>query len=244
MNWVWFHKLASPPSAYVFALRLRPWLFFVSIAMMVWAGYQALFVVPPDYQQKDAFRIMYVHVPAASMSLMVYAMMAIAAAIGVIWRMKLAHAVAAACAMPGAFLTALALITGSIWGKPMWGAWWAWDARLTSELILFFLYLGYMAMRASFDDVSRADRASAILAIVGAVNLPIIKYSVVWWNSLHQGQTLRLIGQSAIDKSMAAPLVVMIFAFMLFFGAVLCDGLRAEILRRERNASWLIGLKA
>jgi heme exporter protein C len=125
----------------------------------------------------------------------------------------------------------------------MWGAWWAWDARLTSELILLFLYLGYIALRASFDDIGRADRASAILAIVGIVNVPIVKYSVVWWNSLHQGQTLSLFGKSEIDPSMATPLVMMIFAFLLFFGAVLCDGLRAEILRRERNASWLSELK-
>ncbi|HVY22351.1 MAG TPA: heme ABC transporter permease [Steroidobacteraceae bacterium] len=227
----------------MFATRLRPWLFWVSVVMMLWAAYQGLFVVPLDYQQKDAFRIIYVHVPVASLSLLVYSMMAIAAAIGLIWRMKLAHAVAAACAMPGAILTTLALATGSIWGKPMWGAWWAWDARLTSELILLFLYLGYMALRASFDDIGRADRASAILAIVGIVNVPIVKYSVVWWNSLHQGQTLSLFGKSEIDPSMATPLVVMIFAFLLFFGAVLCDGLRAEILRRERNASWLSELK-
>jgi heme exporter protein C len=239
MNWVWFHKLASPPSAYVFALRLRPWLFWVSIALMLWSAYQGLFVVPMDYQQKDAFRILYVHVPAASMSLTVYSMMAIAAAIGMIWRMKLAHAVAAACAMPGAVLTILALATGSIWGRPMWGAWWAWDARLTSELILLFLYLGYMALRSSFDDISRADRASAILAIVGIINVPIVKYSVVWWNSLHQGQTLSVFGESKMDASMITPLLVMMLAFLMFFGAVLCDGLRAEILRRERNASWL-----
>ena len=243
MNWIWFHKLASPPSAYLFAQRLRPWLLWTAIPMMLWAAYEGLFVVPTDYQQKDAFRILYVHVPAASMSLMVYSMMAVAAAIGLIWRMKLAHAVAAACAMPGAVLTALALATGSIWGKPMWGAWWAWDARLTSELILLFLYLGYMAMRASFDEVGRADRASAILAIVGVVNVPIIKYSVVWWNSLHQGATLSVFGESKLDPSMITPLLVMMLAFLLFFGAVLCDGLRAEILRRERNATWLLKLK-
>ena len=210
--------------------------------MMLWSAYQALFVVPMDYQQKDAFRILYVHVPAASLSLMVYSMMAIAAGIGMIWRMKLAHAVAAACAMPGAILTALALVTGSIWGKPMWGAWWAWDARLTSELILLFLFLGYMALRSSFDDISRADRASAILAIVGIINVPIVKFSVVWWNSLHQGETLSVFGESKMDPSMVTPLLVMMLAFLLFFGSVLCDGLRAEILRRERNASWLADL--
>lgn len=239
MNWVWFHKLASPPSAYAFASTLRPWLLWPSVVMMVWAAWNGLFVVPPDYQQKDAYRIIFVHVPAASLSLMVYMMMAIAAAIGMIWRMKMAHAVAAACALPGAVFTALALMTGSIWGKPMWGAWWAWDARLTSELILLFLYLGYMALRSSFDDIGRADRAAAVLAIVGSINIPIIKYSVEWWNSLHQGKTLSVFGQSAIDPSMVMPLVVMIVAFMLFFGAVLCDRLCAEILRRERQAQWL-----
>jgi len=170
---------------------------------------------------------------------MVYSMMAIAAAIGLIWRMKLAHAVAAACAIPGTILTVLALVTGSLWGKPMWGAYWVWDARLTSELILLFLYLGYMALRASFDDISRADRASAILAIVGIVNVPIVKFSVVWWNSLHQGQTLSIFSESKMDASMITPLLVMMLAFLMFFGAALCDGLRAEILRRERNASWL-----
>ena len=240
MNWVWFHKLASPPTAYAFARALRPWLFWPAVLMMIWASYAGLFVVPPDYQQLDAFRIIFVHVPAASLSLLVYSMMAIAAGIGLIWRMKLAHAVAAACVLPGAVFTVLALATGAIWGKPMWGAWWAWDPRLTTELILLFMYLGYMALRASFDDIGRADRASAVLALVGLVNIPIIKYSVVWWNSLHQGQTLSLFGKSAIDPSMKTPLLVMMLAFLLFFGALLCDGLCAQILRRERNAQWLL----
>jgi len=240
MNWVWFHKLASPPTAYAFARALRPWLFWPATLMMIWASYAGLFVVPPDYQQQDAFRIIFVHVPAASLSLLVYSMMAIAAGIGLIWRMKLAHAVAAACVLPGAVFTVLALATGAIWGKPMWGAWWAWDPRLTTELILLFMYLGYMALRASFDDIGRADRASAVLALVGLVNIPIIKYSVVWWNSLHQGQTLSLFGKSAIDPSMVTPLLVMLLAFLMFFGALLCDGLCAQILRRERNAQWLL----
>ena len=153
---------------------------------MLIAVYGGLVLAPPDYQQKDAFRIIYVHAPSGVMSLMVYVVMAVAAAVGVIWRIKLAHAVAAACAPIGASFTALTLATGSICGKPMWGTWWEWDPRLTSELIQLFLYLGYMALRASFDDTQRADRASAILAIVGVVNVPIVKYSVVWWNSLHQ----------------------------------------------------------
>jgi heme exporter protein C len=242
MDWTWFHKLASPPYAYAFAKRLRPWLLWPAIALMLYAAYDGLFVVPLDYQQRDAYRILFVHVPAATMSTVIYSAMAIAAAIGTVWRMKLAHAVSAACALPGAAFTVLTLVTGSLWGGPMWGAYWVWDPRLTSELILLFLYLGYMALRASFEDIARADRASAVLAIVGIVDIPIIKYSVVWWNSLHQGPSLSLFRQSAIDASMIMPLLVMMLAYFLFFGAVLCDGLRAEILRRERNARWLLEL--
>ncbi len=237
--WLWVNKFASPPHAYRLATKLRPWLFWPALVAILWSAYQGLFVVPSDYQQGDAFRIIYVHVPAASMSLMVYSAMAIAAGVGIIWRIKLAHAAAASCAAIGAWFTVLTLVTGSVWGKPMWGAWWAWDPRLTSELILLFLYLGYMALRSSYDDIQRADRASGILAIVGIVNVPIVKYSVEWWNSLHQGPTLSVLGKSAIDGSMVAPLLVMMLGFALFFGAILCDRLRAEILRRERTAGWL-----
>lgn len=196
-------------------------------------------MAPADYQQKDAFRIIYVHAPSAILSLMVYTTMAIAAAVGVIWRIKLAHAVAAACAPVGAWFTVITLVTGSIYGKPMWGTWWEWDPRLTSELILLFLYLGYMALRASFDDTQRADRASAILAIVGVVNVPIVKYSVVWWNSLHQGPSISKFAKPSIDASMLWPLLVMLVAFILYFLAILCDRVRAEILKRERDAKWL-----
>jgi heme exporter protein C len=237
--WLWFHKLSSPPYAYRTAARLRPWFLWPAIALMLIAGYGALVIVPPDYQQKDAFRIIYVHAPAAILSLMVYTSMAIAAAVGVIWRIKLAHAVAASCAPVGAWFTVITLTTGSIYGKPMWGTWWEWDPRLTSELILLFLYLGYMALRASFDDTQRADRASAILAIVGVVNVPIVKYSVVWWNSLHQGPSISKFAKPSIDSSMLWPLLLMLLAFVLYFLAVLCDRVRAEILKRERDASWL-----
>ena len=237
--WLWFHKLSSPPYAYRIAGLMRPWLFWPALATILWSAYQGLFVVPSDYQKGDAFRIIYVHVPSASLSLMIYTVMAVAAGVGVIWRIKLAHAVAAACAPIGAWFTVATLVTGSIYGKPMWGTWWEWDPRLTSELILLFLYLGYMALRASFDDTQRADRASAILAIVGVVNVPIVKYSVVWWNSLHQAPSISKLAAPSIVGSMLWPLLVMMLAFVLYFGAVLCDRLRAEILRRERNASWL-----
>ncbi|HWK50275.1 MAG TPA: heme ABC transporter permease [Steroidobacter sp.] len=237
--WLWFHKLSSPPYAYRTAGLVRPWLFWPAILLMIVGAVGGLVLAPEDYQQKDAFRIIYVHVPSASLSLMIYTVMAVAAGVGVIWRIKLAHAVAAACAPIGAWFTVATLVTGSIYGKPMWGTWWEWDPRLTSELILLFLYLGYMALRASFDDTQRADRASAILAIVGVVNVPIVKYSVVWWNSLHQGPSISKLAAPSIEGSMLWPLLVMMLAFILYFGAVLCDRLRGEILRRERNASWL-----
>jgi len=238
--WLWFHKLSSPPYAYRIAGMLRPWLLWPALLLMAVAAYGGLVLSPPDYQQKDAFRIIYVHVPSASLSLMVYVAMAIAAAVGVIWRIKLAHAFAAACAPMGAWFTVLTLATGSIYGKPMWGTWWEWDPRLTSELIQLFLYLGYMALRSSFDETQRADRASAILAIVGVVNVPIVKYSVVWWNSLHQGPSISKLDSPSIDSSMLWPLLLMMLAFVLYFAAVMCDRIRTEILKRERNASWLI----
>jgi heme exporter protein C len=237
--WLWFHKLSSPPYAYRTAGLVRPWLFWPAVLLMLAGAYGGLVLAPEDYQQKDAFRIIYVHVPSASLSLMIYTVMAVSAGIGMIWRMKLAHAVAASCAPIGAWFTVATLVTGSIYGRPMWGTWWEWDPRLTSELILLFLYLGYMALRASFDDTQRADRASAILAIVGVVNVPIVKYSVVWWNSLHQGPSISKLAAPSIEGSMLWPLLIMMLAFVLYFGAVLCDRLRGEILRRERNASWL-----
>jgi heme exporter protein C len=237
--WLWFHKLSSPPYAYRTAGLVRPWLFWPAVLLMLAGAFGGLVLAPEDYQQKDAFRIIYVHVPSASLSLMIYTVMAVSAGIGMIWRMKLAHAVAASCAPIGAWFTVATLVTGSIYGRPMWGTWWEWDPRLTSELILLFLYLGYMALRASFDDTQRADRASAILAIVGVVNVPIVKYSVVWWNSLHQGPSISKLASPSIEGSMLWPLLTMMLAFVLYFGAVLCDRLRGEILRRERNASWL-----
>ncbi len=182
---------------------------------------------------------MYVHVPSAWVSLMVYVTMAISAAVGLIWRMKVAHAVAASCAPIGASFTFAALVTGSLWGRPMWGTYWEWDPRLTSELILLFLYLGYMGLRSAIDDVQRADRASALLAIVGVVNVPIIHYSVLWWNSLHQAPSVMKLGKPDMPAAMLVPLLTMFVGFTLFFGYLLLVRLRGEILRRERAASWI-----
>jgi heme exporter protein C len=239
MNWTWFHKLASPPHAYRIAASLLPWFAWPAAALIVLGLYGGLVLAPADYQQGDAFRIVYVHAPSAWLSMFVYATMAVGAAIGLVWRIKLAHAVAAASAPVGASFTFLALATGAIWGKPMWGTWWVWDARLTSELILLFLYAGVMALRASIDDRDRADRAAAVLALVGVVNLPIIHYSVYWWNTLHQPATLTKIGKPSMAGDMLWPLLAMLLGFTLYYGAILLTRLRAEILKRERDAAWL-----
>ena len=238
--WTFFHKLASPPHFYSLAATLIPVFLVPGLALVAYGVYAGLFLAPPDYQQGDAFRIIYVHVPSAYLSLMAYSIMAISAGIGLIWRMKLAHAVAASAAPLGAGFTFLALATGSIWGRPMWGTWWEWgDPRLTSELVMLFLYFGYMALRGAIDDTTKADRASAVLALVGAVNVPIIHFSVEWWSSLHQGPTLLAEGGPAIDPEMLYPLLAMIFGFTFIFGAMLLRRVRTEVLFRERRTRWV-----
>ena len=237
--WTWFYRLASPPYVYRSAAALTPWFMAVAAIAIVCGLIGGLGVAPPDYQQGDAFRIIYVHVPSAYMSLFCYTAMAVAGAIGLIWRIKMAHALAAATAPIGASFTALALVTGSLWGKPMWGTYWAWDPRLTSELILLFLYAGVMSLRPAFEDPARGDRAAALLAIVGLVNVPIIHYSVQWWNSLHQGATIAKIGKPSMPGSMLWPLLTMLLGFMCFYGAVVCIRLRGEVLNRERQSAWV-----
>jgi heme exporter protein C len=238
-TWTWFHRLASPPHVYAFARRWTPWFGgFAAVAILV-ALYGGLVLAPADYQQKDAFRMVYVHAPTAWLSLMIYTTMAVAAAVGLIWRMKVAHAAAAACAPVGAWFTVAALGTGMLWGKPMWGAYWVWDPRLTSELVLLFLYFGYMGLRAGIEDPVKADKASAMLAVVGVINVPIIKFSVEWWNSLHQTATVLRLGKPTMNGDMLWPLLLMFLGFLLYFITVLLIRLRAELLRRERNASWV-----
>ena len=238
--WNYLHKMASPPHFYRLAKILIPWLVLPGALLIAYGAYAGLFVAPPDYQQGDAFRIIYVHVPSAYLSMMAYMIMAISAGIGLIWRIKLAHAVAAGAAPVGASFTILALITGAVWGRPMWGTWWEWgDPRLTSELILLFLYFGYMALRNAIDDTAKADKASAVLAMVGAINVPIIHFSVQWWSSLHQGPTLIRQGGPAIDNEMLYPLLAMIVGFTLVFAALLLRRVRAEVLYRERRTNWV-----
>jgi len=237
--WTWFYRLASPPYVYRLTASLTPWLLGFAALTIGYGLIDGLVFAPPDYQQGDAFRIIYVHAPSAWLSTFVYTTMAVAGAIGLIWRIKMGHAVAAASAPIGASFTLAALVTGSLWGKPMWGTYWAWDPRLTSELILLFLYVGVISLRTAFEDPARGDRAAALLAIVGVVNVPIIHYSVLWWNSLHQGATVAKLGKPEMPGSMLWPLLSMFLGFMLFYGAVLCIRLRGEVLNRERQATWV-----
>lgn len=239
MAWTWFHRLGSPPYVYSLAARLTPWFAWPAAALILYGSYLGLAIAPEDYQQGDSYRIMYVHVPSAWMSLMVYTTMAIAAAVGLIWRMKVAHAVAASCAALGATFTFCTLVTGSIWGAPTWGTYWEWDPRLTFQLVLLFQFLGYSALRAAIEDPQRADRVTAVLAVVGVVNVPIIHYSVEWWNSLHQTASVMKLGKPSMPPEMLVPLLVMALGFTFLFAALLLTRLRAEILSRERAASWI-----
>lgn len=239
MTWTWFHRLASPPSFYSLAERFAPWLAGIGGVLLVAAWFGGLVLAPADYQQKDAFRIIYVHVPAAAISLSLYMAMAVCGVVALIWRMKLAECVLIAIAPVGASFTALALITGMLWGKPMWGAYWVWDARLTSELVLLFLYLGVIGLNSAFEDPRGAARACALLAIVGFVNVPIVHYSVVWWNSLHQGSTILKLGKPAISADMAWPLYAGLLGTYLWSAHAVLRRTQNELLLRERNTRWV-----
>jgi heme exporter protein C len=239
--WTWFHRLASPPSFFRFADLLAPWLYAVAALLIAGGVYGGLFMAPPDYQQGDAFRIIYIHVPAAALSLAVYSFMAVAGAIALIWRMKLAEAAVVSAAPVGASFTALALSTGMLWGKPTWGAYWVWDARLTSELVLLFLYFGVIGVKRAYTEARAGSRACAWLALVGAVNVPIVHYSVTWWNSLHQGSSILSIEglrDPKISADMLWPLLLSLAGFFMFFAAVLLRRMQNEILSRERTARW------
>ncbi len=237
--WAFFQKLSSPKYFYNLSGYLIPWFGWACLAFMLAGLYYGLFNSPVDYQQKESVRIMYVHVPAAWLSLFVYMVMAIAGGIGLVWRIKLAEIIAASSAPLGASFTFLALATGALWGKPMWGAWWIWDARLTSELILLFLYLGVIALNSAIEDKRTAARASAVLTLVGVVNIPIIHFSVNWWNTLHQPSIFKGFQAPSVDPSMLTPLLLMAIAFQLYYGWVVLMRARCEILDRERNTSWV-----
>ncbi|MCD6043403.1 MAG: cycZ [Burkholderiales bacterium] len=227
------HRFANPARFLRLSAAVLPWSAGLAVALFAAGLWFALAASPPDYQQGETVRIMYVHVPSAWMAMLVYASLAIAGAVALVWKHPLADLAARAMAPIGATFTALCLITGSLWGQPMWGTWWAWDARLTSVLILLFLYLGHIALTNAFDDATRGARAAAILALVGAVNLPIIKFSVDWWNTLHQPSSLMRLDAPAIHPAMLTPLLLMAGAFMAYFVTVLILRVRAEIAARK-----------
>jgi len=237
--WRWFHKLGSPKWFYAISGRLLPWFSVAALLLLVIGTVWALLIAPADYQQGNSYRIIYIHVPAAFLAQSGYLLMAVAGAVGLIWKMKLADVVAKSCAPIGASFTLLALITGAVWGKPTWGAWWVWDARLTSMLVLLFLYLGVVALQSAFTDRNQAARASALLALVGLVNIPIIKYSVEWWNTLHQPASLSLTQRPSMPAEMWVPLLIMVVGFYCFFAAVLMMRARVELLERERRTGWV-----
>ncbi len=230
--------LANPTRFMRFSRKILPWLMAASALVLMYGFYHAWFKAPFDYQQGHTVKIMFIHVPMASLGMMIYALIAVASIGSLIWRHPLAD-VAAKAALPiGAVFTFLALVTGSLWGKPMWGTYWVWDARLTSMLVLLFLYLGLMAIWEAIDDHSRAGRAAAILAVVGAINLPIIKFSVVWWNSLHQPASIKPSGIT-IHADILTPLLVMWLGFTLLFIVLHLKAMRAEVLRRKVEAMQL-----
>jgi len=223
------HRFANPNRFLKLANAVLPWSAGLAVLTLGAGLYLALFSSPPDYQQGETVRIMYIHVPSAWMALFVYANIAVASAVALIWRHPLADLIGKASAPIGAGFTLICLLTGSLWGKPMWGTWWVWDARLTSVLILFFLYLGYIALVNAFDDPNRGHRAAGILALVGAVNLPVIKFSVDWWNTLHQPASVMRFDGPAIHPAMLWPLLLMAVGFTLFFVTVLILRVRGEI---------------
>ncbi len=236
----WF-KYAAPASFYPLAGRLAPWFLGIGAVLGIVGLYIGLIVAPTDFQQGDSYRIIFIHVPAAWMSMLIYVVMAFWAGIGLAFNTRLSSMMAHALAPTGALMTFLALWTGSLWGKPTWGTWWVWDARLTSELILLFLYIGYMSLAASIDDARKADKASAVLALVGVVNVPIIYFSVQWWNTLHQGSSVSITRSPSMAAIMLWGMLVMVFAFWSYcIGAALLR-VRRIMLERERPAAWAGG---
>ncbi len=224
--------LANPERFMRFTRPLTPVLW-AAAGVALLAGAWLSFSTPEDYQQGDTVRIMFVHVPAASLGLGVYVALGVSSFLALVFRHSLADAAARAAALPGAIFTGLALVTGALWAKPMWGAWWVWDARLTSMLVLFLFYVGYMALRAAIDDEQKAARAAAVLALVGSINLPIVKFSVDWWNTLHQPASLLRSGGTSVDAAFLPALLTMMAGYGLLFGAVWLTLIQAEVRRRR-----------
>jgi heme exporter protein C len=237
-----FFTFAAPSRFYALSGALLPWLWLATAGLSLVGLYISFFVAPTDATQGDAYRIIFIHVPAAWMSMLLYLVMAFWAVIGWAFKARLASMVARAIAPTGALFAFLALWTGALWGKPTWGTWWVWDARLTSELVLLFLYLGYIALVNAIDDTRRADNAGALLALVGSINIPIVYFSVKWWNTLHQGATISAVAAPKMASTMLTAMLIMTFAFWAYAFAVVFTRTRALVLERERGADWVRAL--
>lgn len=240
-NQNWF-KYAAPQRFYELAGTLIPWFVVSGVTLTVVGLVIGLGIAPTDHQQGDSYRIIFIHVPAAWMSMLIYIVMAFWAAIGLIFNARLASMLALSLAPTGAIMTFIALWTGALWGKPTWGAWWVWDARLTSELVLLFLYFAFLSLHASIEDVRKADRSAALLAIVGVINVPIIYFSVKWWNTLHQGASISLSKAPTMANQMLAGMLIMVLAFWMYSIAVALYRCRNHILERERHVDWVKGV--
>ncbi len=235
----WFHRFGSPPTFYRWAGQALPWLRGAALLAGAVGLYFGLIVAPADYLQGESVRILYIHVPSAWMSLFIYLFVAANAFIALVWRIRISEVLSMAAAPVGAMFTAVTLATGSLWGRPTWGTYWQWDARLTSELVLLFLYLGVIALFHAIEDRRRAARAAGLLALVGVVNLPVIHYSVRWWSTLHQGESVKLFGESSMHASMLWPLLVMALATKLWFFASLASRARLALLEADSDKAWV-----
>ncbi|MDO7085499.1 heme ABC transporter permease [Pseudocolwellia sp. AS88] len=237
--WKWLHPYANPETTYHLTGRIIPWFSALTIALLTIGITWALLFAPADYQQGDSFRIFYIHVPTATLSMGIYVGMAIAALCSLVWQLRLADASAAALAPIGAVFTFVSLVTGAAWGKPMWGTWWIWDARLTSQLILLFLFLGVIALHNAFEDKTSAGKAAGILTLVGVINIPIIKYSVEWWNTLHQGATVSKMGKPSMSIDMLWPFIFCYMGFVFLIVVITCIRFRSEIISRNSMRPWV-----
>lgn len=234
----WF-RFAAPQPFYALAGRLWPWFAALATALTLVGLWIGFFIAPTDAQQGEGYRIIFVHVPTSQMSMFIYVVMAFWSAVGLAFNTRLSGMLTAALAPTGALFAFLSLVTGALWGKPMWGTWWVWDARLTSQLILLFLYLGFLALQSSIDDPRRADRAGAVLALVGVINVPIIYFSVTWWNTLHQGASVSMTRAPSMASTMLWGMLIMVVACWMYTIAIALYRVRSIILERERHAEWV-----
>jgi|SRR5262244_2283490 len=239
-----WYKYAAPANFYPLAGKMVPWFTGVTIILFIVGLYLGFAVAPTDFQQGEAYRIIFIHVPAAWMGMFLYVLMAIYAGIGWAFNARLGSMMATAIAPTGAIFTFISLVTGALWGRPAWGVYWVWDARMTSTLILMFLYIGFISLQSSIDDPRRSDRAGAVLALVGLINIPIIYFSVQWWNSLHQGATIRIASKPTMAPTMLASMLVLLAACWMYSIAVVLVRVRCIICEREREAPWLAGAAA